>query len=224
MGRAGTYDAEGELCVVNHDTLRELFSAIQPIFKVVRGFQCILLTPLPRYLWTRCCSDPSHITNSEDSEHAAGMGRSLQELNKSLKNMIFMRKLKDISLLNSLEVLGIVATADAGTLDDDEGRVIAMWGADPVHPPSAAYRELAAKVASKVTALLTEKIDEEKPYGEKKHKPEPRDPWIAGSQSVAKRLDNKSGTRVGRGGQRGAKPPHRPYRGHGRWHWDRKKK
>jgi hypothetical protein len=44
-GRDGTYHAEGELCVVNRDTLCELFSAIQPIFKVARGFKCILLTP-----------------------------------------------------------------------------------------------------------------------------------------------------------------------------------
>jgi hypothetical protein len=206
-GCNGTYHAEGELCVVNRNTLREIFSAIQPIFKVTRGFQCILLTPLPRYLWTRCCSDPSHITNSEDPGYAAGMGKSLHKLNKILKNMIFMRKLKDISLLNSLEALGIVTTADASTADDDEGRVITMLGADPVHPTSAAYRELAGKVASKATALLTVKTDEERPYRERKRKQELRDPRIAGSQSIAKRLDNKSVTRSRRGGQRGVKPP-----------------
>jgi hypothetical protein len=124
-----------------------------------------------------------------------------------------------------LEALGIVATDDASTPDDDKGRVIAMWGADPVRPTSAAYRELAAKVASKATALLTEKIDEERPYGERKRKQEPRDPWIAFSQSIAKQLDNKSGTRRGRGGQRCVKPPPPgPYRGHGRWHWACKRK
>ncbi len=46
-GRDGKYHAEGELCVVNRDTLRELFSAIQPILRVIRNFQSILLTPLP---------------------------------------------------------------------------------------------------------------------------------------------------------------------------------
>jgi hypothetical protein len=223
-GHDRTYHAKGELCVVNRDTLRELFSAIQPIFKVTRGFQCIFLTPLPRYLWTRCCSDPPYIKNSEDPGYAAGMGKSLHELNRSLKNMIFTRKLKDISLLNSLEALGIVSTADANATDDDEGRVIAKWGADPVHPTSAAYRELAAKVASKASALLTVKTDEEKPYGERKRKQELRDPWIAGSQSIAKWLDNRSSTHGGRGGQRGVKPSPRPFGACGRWHRDRKRK
>jgi hypothetical protein len=139
--------------------------------------------------------------NSEELGYAAGMDRSLHELNKSLKNMIFMCKLKDITLLNSLEALGIIATADSCISDDDKGQVIALWGADPVHPTSAAYRELATKVASKVTALLTEKTTEEKPSGERKRKPEPRDPWITGSQSVAKRLYDKSNTHGGRASQ-----------------------
>jgi hypothetical protein len=81
--------------------------------------------------------------NSEELGYAARMDRSLHELNKSLKNMIFMCKLKDITLLNSLEALGIIATADSCISDDDKGQVIALWGADPVHPTSAAYRELA---------------------------------------------------------------------------------
>jgi hypothetical protein len=140
--------------------------------------------------------------------------QNLHELNKSLKNMIFMRKLKNISLLNSLEALGIVPTTDA--VDVDEGRVIAMWGADPIHPTSAAYRELAAKVASKATDLLNLQSNEDPCGGERKRKPEQRDPWIAGSQSVAKRLDNKSslaGTR-GHGGYRGHRgPPSTPTSG-----------
>jgi hypothetical protein len=115
-GRYGKYHAEGELCVVNRDTLRELFSAIQPILRAIRNFQSILLTPLPRYLWTRCCNNPTHITNSEDPGYAAEMGKNLHELNKSLKNMIFMRKLKNITLLNSLEALGIVSTNDSSTM------------------------------------------------------------------------------------------------------------
>jgi hypothetical protein len=218
-GRDGKYHAEGELCVVNRDTLRELFSTIQPILRVSRNFQCIMLTPLPRYLWTRCCSDPNHITNSEAPGFAAEMGKSLHELNKSLKNMIFMRKLKNISLLNSLEALGIVPPSNSP--DDDEGRIIALWGPDPIHPTSAAYRELATKVASKATDLLNAQSCDLPGGNGVKRKPEPRDPWITGSQSVAKRLDSKKVSYPPRGhgghrGNRGSRPPHRPL-GRGRW-------
>jgi hypothetical protein len=147
------------------------------------------------------------------------MGKSLHDLNKSLKNMIFMRKLKNISLLNSLEALGIVTTSNSP--DDDEGRIIAMWGSDPIHPTSAAYRELATKVASKATDLLNAQSCDLPGGSDGKRKPEQRDPWITGSQSVAKRLDNKNTSYTPRGhgghrGHRGSRHPHRPL-GRGRW-------
>ncbi len=52
--------------------------------------------------------------------------------------MIFMCKMKDVMVINSLEALGIVPVTSAGLSDDYEGQVIALWGYDPVHPTSAA--------------------------------------------------------------------------------------
>ncbi len=93
----------GELAVIGKDTLREHFLALQPIFKVVRAFKVIVLTPLPRYLWNRCCGDPSHITNSERVGFASDMGNSLRELTVNLQNMVFMRKLKGVSVSTQLK-------------------------------------------------------------------------------------------------------------------------
>jgi hypothetical protein len=52
--------------------------------------------------------------------------------------MIFMCKMKDVMVINSLEAMGIIPVTSAGLSDDYEGRVIALWGDDPVHPTSAA--------------------------------------------------------------------------------------
>ncbi len=59
--------------------------------------------------------------DSEEPGYAAGMGTALHELIKSLKNMIFMRKIKGVTVINSLEALGIVPVTGAGLSDDDEG-------------------------------------------------------------------------------------------------------
>jgi hypothetical protein len=215
-GRDGNYHAEGELSVVNRDTLRELFSSLQPVFKAAKSFQCILLSPLPRYLWSRCCEDPAHIVNSEEPGYAASMGTALRELNRSLRNMIFMRKMKGVTMLNPLEALGLIPSAEDDSLSKDEGRIVALWGDDPVHPTRAAYRELATKIADKTVQLLDEKPESEPEPGQKKRKIEPRDPWIAGSQSVAKRMDSRPVNAKHQHG-RGGKAPHKPYRGRGWW-------
>jgi hypothetical protein len=49
---SGKYYVEGELAIVNKDTLRELFSSLQPIFKACKRYQCIVQSALPRYLWS----------------------------------------------------------------------------------------------------------------------------------------------------------------------------
>jgi hypothetical protein len=85
-----------------------------------------------------------------------------------------------------------------------------------VHPTRAAYRELAAKIAEKISLILEEKTETVSGSGQKKRKIERRDPWISGSSSVAKRLDSRIESSKNLL-NKGAKAPHRPYRGKGWW-------
>ncbi len=116
-GQDGRYHFPGTLTTINKETRPEHFLTLQPIFKAVNGFKTLVLSPLPRYLWARCCPDPGHIINSESPSFATDMGRATT----SLKNMIFMRKLKDVAVVNTVEALGIV-----GALDEDQ--ILALWG------------------------------------------------------------------------------------------------
>jgi hypothetical protein len=88
-GDGGKYHAEGELKVIHKDSLRELFMKMLPVFKAIKGFRGIILSPLPRYLWNRRCEDLSHITNSELNSFPGDMGKDLRDLTVNLQNMIF---------------------------------------------------------------------------------------------------------------------------------------
>jgi hypothetical protein len=124
--------------MIGKDTLHEHFLTLQPQFKV------IVLTPMPRYLWNRCCTDRAHITNSESENFAKDMGNSIRELNVNLRNMVFMRKLKGVSVLNTVEALVISPGGNSDGLDLD--RILALWGANPVHSTAATYHLLVEKV------------------------------------------------------------------------------
>jgi hypothetical protein len=226
----GKYHVEGELAVIGKDTLREHFLALQPVFKAVRAFKVIVLTPLPRYLWNRCCGDPTHITNSERVGFASDMGNSLRELTVNLRNMVFMRKLKGVSVFNTIEALGIVPGNSGECLELD--RILALWGADPVHPTQAAYRLLAEKIAYKVGSLLVDNGGDTaaSATGSSKRKADVRDQWVSGSQCVAKRSEGtvgppRGGPSRGRALYRGRSAGHPgarrggwPHRGRGRFH------
>ncbi len=189
-GNDGKYHAEGELYVIGKDTLREYFMALQPLFKALKGFKCLVLTRLPRYLWNRCCSNLAHINNSERNSFAGEMGKGLRDLTVNIRNMIFMRKLKGVSVLNTVEALGIIPGQSGDAMDID--KILALWGPDPVHPTTATYRILAKKIVEKVETLLSEPMERE-PAGSQlphKRKPDQRDSWVEGTQAVAKRVEH----------------------------------
>ncbi len=172
--------------------------ALQPLFKALKGFKCLILTPLLRYLRNRCCSNPAHITNSERNSFAGEMGKGLRDLTVNIRNMIFMRKLKGVSVLNTVEALSIIPGQSGDAMDID--KILALWGPDPVHPTTATYRILAKKIVEKVETLLSEPMEME-PAGSQlphKRKPDQQDSWVEGTQAVAKRVER------GRGWSRGA--------------------
>jgi hypothetical protein len=115
-------------------------------------------------LWARCCGNAAHITNSENSDYAATMGRVLREPTVSLKSMIFMRKLKIVTEFNPIEALGIIPRGDQD--EEDLERVLELWGPYLVHPSNHAYELLATKIADKMTQQLA-KRDPAKPKKKK---------------------------------------------------------
>jgi hypothetical protein len=144
--------------------------------------------------------------------------------------MVFMRKLKGFSVFNTIEALGIVPGNSGECLELD--RILALWGADPVHPTQAAYRILADKIASKVESLIVDNVGDPAAGAvvSGKRKADTRDQWVSGSQCVAKRSEGNSGlTRGGPGRGRayhrgrgvnhpGPRDGGRSHRGRGRYY------
>ncbi len=178
----------------------------------------ILLIPLPRYLSEKCCSDPSHITNKDNSCYEQTM--------REAKAMAEMKRLKNVIFFNPMEPLGLIND------DFDEDRILQLWGADPVHPKEEAYAlitehllafanqqigekrtaEAAAEAAAKAGPSTTQAATT------KAAKPVRCESWIAGAEPVAKRQapthqnrfhpythrGGHSGTSHGRGSSRGS--------------------
>jgi hypothetical protein len=89
------------------------------------------------------------------------MGCGLRVLTINLRKMVFTQKLKDMSVLNTIEALGIVPGE----------RVMrpwtwtvcwALWGPDPVLWMPATYRLLADKIAGMAENLLNMATEAEK--------------------------------------------------------------
>jgi hypothetical protein len=58
------------------------------------------------------------------------LGRGLRDLTINLRNMIFMRKFKDVSVLSTMESLGIVLGEGGEAMEVDRVRV--FWSVGPL--------------------------------------------------------------------------------------------
>jgi hypothetical protein len=220
-GKDGKFHAQEELRVIGKDSLRDLFMLMQPVFKAIKGYRGIILSPMPRYIWHRCCENPSHITNSESPSFARDKGQGLKDLTVNLRNMVFMRKIRGVTIMNTVEALGIVPDSEGHCLDIE--RVLAIWGTDPVHPSPAAYRILAGKIAEKIEQVLSDTQGEDR-HGVPavaKRKQDPRDAWVSGSQPIAKQIEPSRGNQMyrasGSRGNFGKRGGFRWHRGGGRF-------
>ncbi len=145
------YHVEKDLLIVNKTAFRELFSLATQIIRSADGQLVILLIPQPRYLFEKCCSDPSHITNKDSSSYEQTMREALTAIGTWMKAMAEMKRLKNVVLFNPMEPLGLI--------DDnfDEDRIPQLWGADPVHPTEDAYSLIAEHLLAFANKQIREK-------------------------------------------------------------------
>ena len=133
------------------------------------------------------------------------MKAGITRLGKLLKSLVHLRRLKHSKVLNPSVLMGIVGPR--------------MWGDNPVHPKSAAYKTMAARILDEIasdTVLHPRRpLDDHSSSagpdrgatlaaGPSRHRN--RESWTSGNQTVAARHDyadrNKSNN-YSHGGQNG---------------------
>ncbi len=61
----------GKIVATPLDVFRKIIDNVMPIIKAKWTKPAVILPPLPRYLFTRCCSDADHCTNANEENFSA---------------------------------------------------------------------------------------------------------------------------------------------------------
>ena len=167
--------------VASEDQTKALLKLLLPLLKAVPGAQVILVTCLPRYTNTGCCTNTAH---------CVGRGPDFKE--KIMADLVQMKKhVRAFALkesLNQLKIVDPVQLLDGIDLDGHQ---------DPVHPPE----ELYVKLTNKLTDIMS--------GGSQSAAKEPESKRIrlvsygAARGGVAGWAAPRGGRGGGRGGQRG---------------------
>jgi len=184
-GSDGKYHVHGELKMVGKEDMKSLFLEIIPMIKAVKGKKVVVMGPMPRYLFSKCCSDPNHLTNFSHHDYVDSSLQALRDVYGWINSSIFMRRMKDVKVFNLVSALGFLnEKMTRETLSE-------LWGPDPVHPTQEAYHMLATKVAETCDDIFagsqtgSKSLPKPKPATKR---PAESSTWMAKSEPVAKRL------------------------------------
>jgi hypothetical protein len=148
----GKYHLGGKVVITPTDVFKKVVSNVLPIFKAKGKKPCVIVPPLPRYLFSRCCRDKNHCTNAMDAGYAEQLLSGFLRLRNDLIKLLVQ------SGLTEFKVLDECCTTDCKQTADIPERLNSLretaWQ-DGVHFSPKGYKHLADRATSCLKGLLT---------------------------------------------------------------------
>jgi hypothetical protein len=146
----GRYHIVGSLSVAPVSCAKKVLQTCLPLADAIRDTGVVLLSPVPRYMHTKCCDDPSHIENFDDKDIDSEIAEGLEAFKRVLQNWgtenELMFTIIDPTMLNDTCDLPIKSRVT------EDGQP--LWSPmDPVHMTCAAYRDLATVIKDTAQAI-----------------------------------------------------------------------
>jgi hypothetical protein len=103
------------------------------MLEAARGRNCILVSPLPRYLKAGCCQDVEHMANRGTEGFERQLLQDLMEMADNQRDFTFTAGYRQFKILDPM--------VSWRALPQEE-----VWATDPTHPTAAAYKKIAVGV------------------------------------------------------------------------------
>ncbi len=146
----GRYHIIGSLSVAPISCAKKALLTCSPLAEALRDTGVVLLSPVPRYIHTKCCDDPSHIENFDDQDLDGEIVEGLEGFKRVLQNWGTDNEL----MFTVIDPTMLTDTCDLPIKSrvTEDGQP--LWSPrDPVHLTGAAYRDLATLIRDTTQAI-----------------------------------------------------------------------
>jgi hypothetical protein len=157
---SGGYHLGGDVVVSPPPVFQKTVEAILPILSAKGNKPCVLVPPIPRYLFSRCCDDKGHCTNASQDKYQENLLSGFQQLRGTLIKTLVSSGVKNFKVLDT------GCTTTCATTANTKTRLAALktvTAKDGVHYVAAGYRNLANRSISCLKTLLESPLREEQP-------------------------------------------------------------
>ncbi len=149
----GKFHFGGNVAVCSSEHLQKTVTAILPILLEKGDAPCVIVPPIPRYLFARCCNDANHCTNANNADYAETLLTGFLKLRNDLIKLLVTAGITNFKVLDACCTTNCATTANTKTRLTDLRNVTAKNG---VHYVAAGYQNLAARSLTCLRSLLSE--------------------------------------------------------------------
>ncbi len=148
----GKYHLGGKVVITTPEVFKRVVNNVAPIFKAKGNKPCVIVPPLPRYLFSRCCGEVNHCTNVTDSGYAEQLMSGFLKLRNDLIKQLVQSGLTEFKVLDSCCITNCKQTAD---IPERLKSLRETALQDGVHFNSVGYKHLAERATSCLKGILT---------------------------------------------------------------------
>ncbi len=151
---SGRYHLGGGVVPTPIATFKKVIEHVLPIFKAKGNSACIKIPPLPRYIFSRCCTDASHCTNADKNDFPTKMLTGFTQQRNELIKSLLQHGLTNFKVL---DVGCITTSATTASLPEKLEELRKVSAGDGIHFSANGYRNLAQRTLSCLKTLRSEK-------------------------------------------------------------------
>jgi hypothetical protein len=148
----GRFHLGGSVVVTPPDTFKGVVNKVFRIISSKGNKPCVIIPPLPRYLFARCCNDPDHCTNATDTNFSRKLLTGFTEMRNAL-----IRQLVSAGLTN-FKVMDVCCTTTCSATACTDERLKGLKSVtakDGVHFVDAGYKNLAKRCMDCLSKMLS---------------------------------------------------------------------
>jgi hypothetical protein len=147
----GKYHLAGNVVVTPTETFKKVVQAITPIIQAKGNKPCIVLPPLPRYVFAQCCNDNSHCTNANDADFQSTMLSGFVRLKNELIKQLVSHGVSNFKVMDSCCVTTVPTTA---SVNERLVELKNVTNSDGIHFVADGYKTMAARVTECLKTLI----------------------------------------------------------------------
>jgi hypothetical protein len=133
------------------DIFKRVVENVLPVIKEKGSKPCVIIPPLPRYVFVRCCSNAEHCTNMHRKDYQENLMSGFIQLRSSLIKLLVSYGISNFKVMDACCPTNCSLTASVGERIVELKKVTAK---DGVHFIDAGYKKLAERCSACISVLL----------------------------------------------------------------------